>query len=234
MPGTDLPVHSTEIYDPATDTWTEMAPISRDRSYHYSATLLADGRVLIGGGSPIGSFFGPNRDMGEPFSNNDRDPSFQVYSPPYLFRGPRPVIDGAPAGVAWRDTFEVRSSQAREIDSVVLMRIPSQQHVNDSDARTVKLAFRVAGDERLHVVAPPDGAIAPPGAYYLFVNRRSAQGPVPSVARIVTVGPAGDADEAFQPFPDDAPGPVGGSATPDDDTSTPRSIRDYWEARRPR
>ncbi|MGH9035076.1 MAG: galactose oxidase-like domain-containing protein, partial [Acidimicrobiia bacterium] len=95
-------------------------------------------------------------------------------------------------------------------------------------------AFRVAGDERLEVVAPPDGAIAPPGAYYLFVNRRSAEGPVPSVARIVLVGPTGNPDEADQPFPDDAPGPVGGSATPDDDTSTPRSMRDYWEARRPR
>jgi hypothetical protein len=234
MPGTDMPVHSTEIYDPATDTWTEMAPISRDRPYHYSATLLADGRVLLGGGSPIGSFFGPNRDLGGPFSNNDRDASFQVYSPPYLFRGPRPVIDAAPEGLAWGQLFAVGSRQAREIDSVVLVRIPSQQHVNDSDARTVKLSFRVTGDQRLEAVVPPDGVIAPPGAYYLFVNRRTARGPVPSVARIVTVGATSDIGPALQPFPDDAPGPVGGSATPDDDTSAPRSVNDYSGARLPR
>ncbi|MGH9005492.1 MAG: galactose oxidase early set domain-containing protein, partial [Acidimicrobiia bacterium] len=200
---------------------------SRDRPYHYSATLLADGRVLLGGGSPIGSFFGPNRDMGEPFSNNDRDASFQVYSPPYLFRGPRPAIDAAPAGIAWGRPFAVGSPQAKEIDSVVLVRIPSQQHVNDSDARTVKLAFRVTDDGHLAAVAPPDGTIAPPGAYYLFVNRRSTAGAVPSVARIVIVGATGNSEPALQPFPDDAPGPVGGSATPDDDTSTTRSLNGY-------
>ncbi|MGH8974438.1 MAG: galactose oxidase-like domain-containing protein [Acidimicrobiia bacterium] len=234
MPGTDIPVHSTEIYDPGTDTWTEMAPISRDRPYHYSATLLADGRVLIGGGNPIGAFFGPNKDLGKPFSNNDRDPSFQVYSPPYLFRGPRPVIDGAPAGIAWGQPFSVESRQATAIDSVVLVRVPSQQHVNDSDGRTVKLAFRTSGDDRLEAVAPPDGAIAPPGAYYLFVNRRSAQGPVPSVARIVIVGRTGNTEPALQPFPDDAPGPVGGSATPDEDTSTVRSVNDHRGTQAPR
>jgi hypothetical protein len=66
--------------------------------------------------------------------------------------------------------------------------------------------------------APPHGNVAPPGTYYLVVNKRSLQGPIPSVARIVDVGRT-DRAEAPQPFPDDAPAPSGGSATADEDTS---------------
>jgi len=59
---------------------------------------------------------------------------------------------------------------------------------------------------------------APPGSYYLVVNRTTDQGPVPSVARMVRVGTASDAGEALQPFPDDVSAPDG-SATPDADSS---------------
>jgi hypothetical protein len=59
---------------------------------------------------------------------------------------------------------------------------------------------------------------APPGTYYLIVNKKTDKGPVPSVARMVHVGKTNPA-EAIQPFADDAPAPVGGSATPDEDTS---------------
>lgn len=41
-----------EIYDPATDTWTEAAPLAEARQRH-TATLLGDGRVLIAGGTDI-------------------------------------------------------------------------------------------------------------------------------------------------------------------------------------
>ncbi|MGZ3460272.1 MAG: Kelch repeat-containing protein, partial [Archangium sp.] len=39
----------TERYNPTTNTWTVMAPMPRS-SYWHSATLLADGRVLLVGG----------------------------------------------------------------------------------------------------------------------------------------------------------------------------------------
>ena len=41
---------SAELYDPATDTWTPVASMGHARTGH-SATLLADGRLLIVGGS---------------------------------------------------------------------------------------------------------------------------------------------------------------------------------------
>jgi hypothetical protein len=50
------------------------------------------------------------------------------------------------------------------------------------------------------------------------VNRKSLQGPIPSVARMVEVGRR-DRAEARQPFADEAPVPVNGSAPPDEDTS---------------
>jgi hypothetical protein len=213
-PGFDLPVHSAEIYDPATGKWTKVASSVRDRPYHYSATLLADGRVLVGGWAPIGTLTGPHRTVGGPFANNNRDASFEIYSPPYLFRGPRPKISSAPAGIAWGQTFALETPDAADIKSVLLVRPPSQQHAMDSNSRSVELTFRQTATDRLEVVAPPGGTVAPPGAYYLFVNRKNPGGLTPSVARIVYVGDQPDDAEADQPFPDDFAGITGGSATP--------------------
>src|SRR5439155_25712507 len=83
----------------------------------------------------------------------------------------------------------------------------------DSNTRSVELAFRRTGANHLEVVAPPGGTVAPPGGYYLFVNRQNPGGLVPSVARTVFVGDRHDGAEAFQPFPDDFAGVTGGSAT---------------------
>ena len=224
-PGLDVALRTVEQYDPATRRWTQLAPASRDRAYHYTATLLADGRVLLGGGAPIGTMYGPHGDAGGPFANNDKDSSFQVFSPPYLFRGPRPSITRAPAGIAWGDRFEIGTPQAADVESVVLIRLPSQQHVNDSDARTIRPAFTPTGPGRLEVTAPPGGTVAPPGYYYLFVTRSTPDGPVPSVARMVRIGATGDPSEALQPFPDQAPMPTGGTATPDEDSSRSTAIR---------
>ncbi|MDQ3945985.1 MAG: DUF1929 domain-containing protein [Actinomycetota bacterium] len=218
-PGTEIAVNTPEIYDPNTGQWTEVATHARDRTYHNSALLLPDMRVLLGGHAPIASHYGgPHQDQGGPFANNDKDPSFEVWSPPYLFRGERPTISKVQAGVAYGERFMLNTPQAAEIESVQLIRTPSPQHVNDSDQRILKLEFTNAGGEMLEAVAPPNGVAAPPGTYYLVVNKKTEKGPVPSVARMVRVG-ATDKGDAIQPFADDAPAPVGGSATPDEDTS---------------
>jgi hypothetical protein len=222
-PGIDKTVQITEVFDPRTGHWTEMAPNVRERSYHSSAVLMPDMRLLFGGHSPIGTLYGPQRDSDVPTrSNDDKDPSFEIWSPPYLFRGPRPRIEHAPAGLAWGRPFEIATPQAGGVESVVLLRLPSAQHVHDSDQRSVVLGFSVVDGHRLRVAAPPDGVVAPPGFYYLVVNTSTPKGPVPSVARVVRVGSTADGAEAPQPFPDDAPAPVGGSATSPSDPSVPR------------
>jgi hypothetical protein len=133
------------------------------------------------------------------FDNNWRDPSFEVYRPPYLFWGTRPQIAYAPSGVKWGSVFNVTLAKSTNVSSVVLMRLGSITHTVDADQRTVELAFTRHGST-LTVTAPPNGITAPPGPYYLFVNRRSAKGQIPSVASVVTVGPASNAADASQPL----------------------------------
>jgi hypothetical protein len=137
-------------------------------------------------------------DLPAPFANNHKDPSFEIYSPPYLFRGARPQITYAPSGIAYGSHFTVDLGAADAIDSVTLIRVPAQTHTMQSDSRAVQLAFTQAGSA-LTVTSPPDGVTAPPGPYYLFVNKKSAKGPIPSVAAITTVGTA-NAVNASQPM----------------------------------
>jgi hypothetical protein len=218
-PGMEVAVTIAETFDPATGKWTDVAEHARKRTYHNSAILLPDMRVLFGGNAPIASHYGgANQDQGEAFAHNDNDPSFEVWSPSYLFRGARPTITNVQSGVAYGSTFDISTANADEIESVVLMKTPSAQHVNDSDGRGMKLDFKRTGSSTLSAIAPPSGKVAPPGPYYLVVNKKTLQGPVPSVASIVNVG-SEDMSVALKPMPDDIQAPTGGSATPDEDTS---------------
>jgi hypothetical protein len=57
----------------------------------------------------------------------------------------------------------------------------------------------------LSAVAPPSGVVAPPGYYYLFIMKDSPKGPIPSVARIVRLGPASDATPTAPVYSTDNP-----------------------------
>jgi hypothetical protein len=206
-PGLGSPVLTPELYDPATNEWTPVATHIRARGYHGSALLLPDMRVLLGG--------------------TDNDPSFEIWSPPYLFRGPRPAVVQVQRGVAHGQTFSVVTPDAALIESVVLLRTPSPEHANDSDQRALKLEFTRSADHTLTVTAPPSGRVAPPGPYYLVINKKSLQGPIPSVARMVEVGRADPAD-AVQPFPADPPAPSGGPAADPSPASPLPTPRRRW------
>jgi hypothetical protein len=60
--------------------------------------------------------------------------------------------------------------------------------VIDGDQRSVVLrVVKRRRGGRLTVVAPPNGNVAPIGPYMLFANAKTARGPVPSVAKQVTL-----------------------------------------------
>jgi hypothetical protein len=227
-PGTTIAVNTPELYDPATEKWTDVAPHTRDRAYHNTALLLPDMRVLLGGNAPLGAHHaGANRDQGPPFANNDSDPSFEIWSPPYLFRGPRPTVTKVQKGVGYGETFAITTPDAGLVESVLLMRTPSPEHAADSDQRALKLEFTRSADTTLTATAPPSGNVAPPGSYYLLVNKRSLQGPIPSVARIVDVGRT-DRTDAPRSFPDNPPAPSGGPAAADGPSHTAATLLRRW------
>jgi Galactose oxidase-like, Early set domain len=189
-PGVEIAVQKTEMYDPKTGEWTTLASSHQPRTYHNTAVLLADGRVLVGGHAPISTLYLNDTTVPGGFAPHDgRDPSFEIYSPPYLFDGTRPRIEDAPKRIGYGSAIEVEvDGPASAIDSVVLVRNPSVTHLIDADQRNVVLKVLSRDGNTLRLAAPPNGAVAPPGPYMLFVNRRGSKGLVPSVSRQTFVG----------------------------------------------
>src|SRR5262245_53526707 len=93
------PVVQAEMWDPALEKYDTMASAASFRGYHSTAVLLPDARVLTAGG--------------------DQAPrAHQIYSPPYLFKGPRPTIGSAPTNVLYGQTFFVQTPDAANIAAV--------------------------------------------------------------------------------------------------------------------
>jgi hypothetical protein len=156
------PVYKTELWNPATGTWTTMSPITVYRGYHSTALLLPDGRVLSGGGNFGGA-------------------SVEIYSPPYLFKGTRPTIDSAPSQIAYGSTFSIGSAAASSINKVHLIRLSAVTHSFNQEQRIARLQFTL-GSGVVNAVAPANANLAPPGYYMLFIVNSTG---VPSVAKIV-------------------------------------------------
>jgi hypothetical protein len=167
------PVYEAEIYDPVTDIWTTVCPMTVPRLYHATAILLPDGRVMTAG---TDSMWNP-----DPF--HEAQLRLEIFSPPYLFRGPQPVISVAPDEINYDSEFEIRiSDSARMISNVALLRCGSVTHSFNSDQRYIGLQIIRRGRKRLTLRAPPDGYVAPPGYYMLFILNDAG---VPSVAKFV-------------------------------------------------
>ncbi|HKD82716.1 MAG TPA: carboxypeptidase regulatory-like domain-containing protein [Candidatus Angelobacter sp.] len=156
------PVAPTEMWNPATGTFTVMASIATYRGYHSTALLLPDGRVLSAGGNVGG-------------------PNAQLFSPPYLFAGARPSIASAPTSASYGQTVFIGSPDAASISQVTFLRAGSVTHTNDMSARFMHLTFTKTSTG-LNVTMPANANLAPPGFYLLFILNGSG---VPSVGSIV-------------------------------------------------
>ena len=170
---------AAERWDPATGQWTVLSSASRIRQYHSTAVLLPDGRVMTGGG-----ICGVCMDVGYLEKN------IEYYTPPYLYKkdgsgqlAARPAISTAPAGIGINANFTISSAQAANIKKVALVGLGDVTHGVDQGQRYVPLKFSVSGTT-LTVTGPPNGGIAPPGYYMLFVVDAAG---VPSVAKMVQV-----------------------------------------------
>jgi hypothetical protein len=185
----DAAIHrNIELYDAASGQWTLGPAQDELRTYHSTALLLPDGRVLSAGDDGYGG------------SSND---TAEIYEPPYLFKGPRPSIASAPDSVTYGEAFTVEASA--DATRAVLMAPAAVTHANDMSQRHVPLAATAGPAGTLTIDAPAAPELAPPTYYMLFVL--NDQG-VPSVARFIRLK-LGRADA-----PADPPAPPAADATP--------------------
>ena len=153
------------LYNPTTGSWSPMASQKFRRGYHSTAVLLPDGRVLSSGDTGPGSGIH----------------TLEVYSPPYLFQGPRPAITSAPSQVNWGQQFNVGTSGA--VSRAVLMSPGATTHNDDMNQRHIELAITQNGGGVTATAPAPN--LAAPGWYMLFVLNANG---VPSTASWVHVG----------------------------------------------
>lgn len=163
----NVPYLQSLMYDPTTDTWTPLASQLKRRGYHSTAMLLPNGKVLSSGDNGAGG--------GLTFN--------EIYSPPYLFQGTRPVITSFPATSIVGSSIDVTTNVA--ISQLVLMAPMSTTHATDMNQRRVVLSTTPlsSGGPGRSAFIPNDGTV-PPGPYMLFALNANG---VPSVARWVQV-----------------------------------------------
>jgi hypothetical protein len=168
---------NADLYDPATNTYSSAGQNAFARLYHSNSLLLPDGTVWFAGGNPARGTY---------------EQHMEIYSPAYLFNpdgtlATRPAITGVPtSSIGYGTAFQVQTPDAASVSSVVLIRPGAPTHAFDMEQRLVAINF-TAGSGVLNVTAPPNGNIAPPGYYMLFILNSLG---VPSVAQFVQLTPA--------------------------------------------
>lgn len=217
------PERAVELYDPVTGAWRTGASQAETRGYHSTAVLLPDGRVLSTG------------DDKNPYASSKPlieapDDTGEIYSPPYLFKGPRPAISSSPAAVRWDVPFYVAATGS--IDDAVLIAPSATTHANDMTQRLVPLAKVADHEGGVTLQSPPSANVAMPGWYMLFVLDNG----VPSVARWILLSPTAADVPAGPPPPDpDDPGSGNSGDSPDSpsahDVTAPQLEVDYAKRR---
>ncbi|MBL8765770.1 MAG: DUF1929 domain-containing protein [Planctomycetes bacterium] len=165
-------------------SWTYMAEQGHERRYHSVAGLLPDGRVFSAGGDF--SSLDPN-------DPNQSHHTVEIFSPPYLFKGPRPVISGLsstvwsagdPNPILFTLTFRPGSGPKH----VALIKTGSITHAFDASQRYVRLdhdAQSMGNDTySVFVQIPSDKYQVPAGHYFLVAV--STLG-VPSVGTMIEI-----------------------------------------------
>jgi plastocyanin len=148
-------VHQSEIYDPTANVFHEAATASVSRLYHSIALLLPDGRVITAGSNP---------------DRGDDELRLELFHPPYLFRGARPIITDAPESLSYGEHFAIHTPHANRIKWAQLIRPMAVTHSCDTSQRLVALDVEHEGGCHLHTCAPDNCNLAPPGWYLLFLT----------------------------------------------------------------
>jgi hypothetical protein len=143
------------------------------RVYHSVSLLLPNGTVLHGASGNAMAGLTPVPD----------EKNHEIFSPPYLFKGARPTISGAPSSVGYGQTFTVTTPNAAQITDVRWIRLASVTHAFDMGQRANTLDFTPTATG-VSVTAPANPNLAPPGYYQVFILNRNG---VPSAGKVVHI-----------------------------------------------
>ncbi|HEU4430585.1 MAG TPA: PKD domain-containing protein, partial [Myxococcota bacterium] len=136
-----------------------LASMSVARTYHSTALLLKDGRVLSAGGGACGNGCAANHLDG------------QIFSPPYLFAAdgspaPRPAITAAPAlGEA---SAELWVATTGAISAFSMVRLSATTHAINTDQRFLPIDFVANGDGSYTLSLESNPNVLLPGYYWIF------------------------------------------------------------------
>lgn len=164
-----------EIFNPATNTFTQGAPHQIPRTYHSTAVLLPDATVLSAGGGLCGDC-----------ATNHFDG--QIYSPPYLFTASgapatRPVINSVSTGtVRVGGTFTVTTNGG--VASFSIIRLSSTTHTVNTDQRRIPLTPSATNGNTYTLNIVNDPGIALPGYWFVFAINGAG---VPSVSKTLKI-----------------------------------------------
>jgi Domain of unknown function (DUF1929) len=161
---------TAQLYHVDTNTFTTAADPHVGRDYHSEYVLLPDGRVAVFGSNPLSD-------------NNTFETRVETYSPPYLFKGPRPTIVTQTGTVSLGQSLSLTVTGGA-ISKVRLIAPGSYTHVTDTNQRSVALPITSQQAGQVTVSIPTNADVLLPGVYMLFVD--NSQG-VPSVASWVHV-----------------------------------------------
>jgi hypothetical protein len=181
----DDPSKRADLLNTAATAFASAGTAAYSRLYHSSALLLPDATVMMMGSNPS--------------PRSTYEPAIEIYTPAYLFDAndqpigtARPALTDAPAVVGYDADFSAAYTSTSAISSAVLIRPGSTTHTFDMDQRLVGLCgpspqpacAGAAGTLTLR--SPPNGRIAPPGYYMLFILDAAG---VPSKARFIQLSP---------------------------------------------
>ena len=171
----DTAQFTPELFNPADNSFTQLAAMAIPRTYHSTALLMPDATIMNGGGGLCGQC-----------STNHYDA--QVFNPPYLYTSSgalaaRPVISSVSAtSVAVGTSFSATTGGA--VSSFSLIRLTSTTHTVNTDQRRIALIPTSTSGTTYSFTLPSDPGVALPGPWYLFAVDGSG---VPSVSTIITV-----------------------------------------------
>ena len=181
----NTPGKTADLYDPVSNTMGSAGTAAYSRLYHPTALLLPDATVVSMGSNP---------------GNRGRyEPAIEIYTPSYLYDAndhlittARPQITGLSFSgpIHYGMPFSVSYTSTSPISSAVLIRPGSSTHAENMEQRLIGLCGGTspcsASGNTLSLTTPPNGSIAPPGYYMLFLLDSAG---VPSKARFIQLTP---------------------------------------------